>query len=166
MLGSLQLCSWASLRISLGKWHPLWEVVIWNKQLFLLLSPFLAFLLKIPSLSLLSLLPFQVWPLSSSSVTYSYLEKCRDFIYFPWIFQLISHLWPHWLLELTLPSDTESLNSHGDPWVAQQFGACLHPRVGSWSPRIESHIRLSAWSLLCPLPVSLPLFLSASLMNK
>ena len=31
-------------------------------------------------------------------------------------------------------------------------------------PRIESHIRLPAWSLLLPLPVTLPL--SLSLMNK
>ena len=42
-----------------------------------------------------------------------------------------------------------------DPWVAQWFSTC--PR-----PRIESHVRLPAWSLLFPLPVSLPLSLSVS----
>ena len=44
----------------------------------------------------------------------------------------------------------------GDPWVAQWFGACLWP----WSPGIESRVGLLAWSLLLPLPVFLPLFLS------
>ena len=33
-------------------------------------------------------------------------------------------------------------------------------------PRIESHVGLPAWSLLLPLPVSLPLSFSVSLMNK
>ena len=51
----------------------------------------------------------------------------------------------------------------GDPWVAQRFSACLWPRERSWSPGIESHIRLPAWSLLLPPPVSLPLSLSLSL---
>ena len=51
-------------------------------------------------------------------------------------------------------------NGRGDPWVAQWFGACLRPRVWSWRPRIESHVRLPAWSLLLPLPVSRPLSLS------
>ena len=54
----------------------------------------------------------------------------------------------------------------GDPWVAQRFGACLQPRACSWSPEIESHVRLPAWSLFLPLPVSLPLSVSLSLMNK
>ena len=56
-------------------------------------------------------------------------------------------------------------NELGDPWVAQQFSACLRPRVWSWRPGIKSHIRLPAWNLLLPLPVSLPLslFLSLSL---
>ena len=49
-----------------------------------------------------------------------------------------------------------------DPWVAQRFSACLWPRVWSWSPGIESSIRLPAWSLLLPLPVSLPLSLCLS----
>ena len=30
----------------------------------------------------------------------------------------------------------------GDPWVAQQFSACLWPRPRSWRPGIESHIGL------------------------
>ena len=51
----------------------------------------------------------------------------------------------------------------GDPWVAQQFSACLWPRVWSWSPGIESHIGLPAWSLLLPLPVPILLSLSLSL---
>ena len=29
-----------------------------------------------------------------------------------------------------------------DPWVAQQFSACLWPRAQSWRPGIESHIGL------------------------
>ena len=54
----------------------------------------------------------------------------------------------------------------GDPWVAQWFSACLWPRVWSWSPGIESHIRLPAWGLLLLLPVSLPLSLCLSWINK
>ena len=56
----------------------------------------------------------------------------------------------------------------GDPWLAQWFSACLQPRVPSWSPGVGSHVGLPTWSLLLPLPVSLPLFLSLSfsLMNK
>ena len=53
----------------------------------------------------------------------------------------------------------------GDPWVAQRFRACLWPRARSWSPGIESRMGLPAWSLLFPLPVSLPLSLSLSIMN-
>ena len=55
-----------------------------------------------------------------------------------------------------------------DPWVAYRFGACLWSRAWSWSPGVESQIRLLAWSLLLPLPASLPLFLSlcVSIMNK
>ena len=51
----------------------------------------------------------------------------------------------------------------GDPWVAQRFSACLLPRAWSWSPGIQSHIGLPAWSLLLPLPVSLPVSLSLCL---
>ena len=50
--------------------------------------------------------------------------------------------------------------------VAQQLSICLRPRAWSWRPRIESHIGLPAWSLLLPLPVSLPLSLSVSWINK
>ena len=39
--------------------------------------------------------------------------------------------------------------------VAQQFSACLQPRVWSWSPGIESRVRLPACSLCLPLPLSL-----------
>ena len=37
--------------------------------------------------------------------------------------------------------------------MAQRFSARLWPRAGSWSPGIESHVGLPAWSLLLPLPV-------------
>ena len=50
--------------------------------------------------------------------------------------------------------------------MAQRFGVCLWPRASSWSPGIESHIRLLAWSLLLPLPVSLPLYVCLSWINK
>ena len=54
-----------------------------------------------------------------------------------------------------------------DPWVVQQFSACLWPRARSWRPRIESHVGLpGAWSLLLPLPVSLPLSLCVTIINK
>ena len=49
-------------------------------------------------------------------------------------------------------------------WVAQWLSLCLWLKAGPWGPGIESHIGLPAWSLLLPLPVSLPL--SVSLMNK
>ena len=56
------------------------------------------------------------------------------------------------------------------PFLGSPGGAAvwrrLRPRVQSWRPGIESHVGLPAWSLLLPLPVSLPLALSVSLMNK
>ena len=51
-----------------------------------------------------------------------------------------------------------SLTLFRDPWVAQRFGTRLWPRAWSWGPGIKSHIGFLAWSLLLPLPVSLPLF--------
>ena len=36
-------------------------------------------------------------------------------------------------------------------------------RAPGWSPKIKSHVRLPAWGLLLPLPVSLPLSLSVYL---
>ena len=45
----------------------------------------------------------------------------------------------------------------GDPWVAQQFSACLWHRAWSWSPGIESHIGFPAWSLLLLLCLCLSL---------
>ena len=54
----------------------------------------------------------------------------------------------------------------GDAWVAQQLSVCLSLRVWSWSPRMESHIRIPAWSLLLPLPMSLPFSLCLSWINK
>ena len=51
--------------------------------------------------------------------------------------------------------------SQRDPWVAQRISACLWPRARSWRPGIESPRRAPrAWSLLLPLPMSLPLSLS------
>ena len=52
--------------------------------------------------------------------------------------------------------------------VAQRFSADFSPGCDPGDPRqgIESHVRLLAWSLLLPLPVSLPLSLCVSLMNK
>ena len=44
--------------------------------------------------------------------------------------------------------------------------ACLWPGARSWSPGIEFCVGLLAWSLLLPLPVSLPLSLCLSLINK
>ncbi|CAD7690724.1 unnamed protein product [Nyctereutes procyonoides] len=65
--------------------------------------------------------------------------------------------------KMALVQKKDQITQKGDPWVAQQFSACLWPRARSWSPGIESHIRLLAWSLLLPPPVSLPLSLSLSL---
>ena len=59
-------------------------------------------------------------------------------------------------------TEREREREAGDPWVAQQFGACLWPRAQSWRPGIESHVGLPAWSLLLPLPVSLPLSVCVS----
>ena len=63
------------------------------------------------------------------------------------------------------PKGREKTNSFGkkktrDARVAQWLRASLWLRVWSWSPRIKSHIRVPAWSLLLPLPVSLPLSLN------
>lgn len=98
-----------------------------------------------------------------------------------WVF-VVSNGWvifhcvhrPHLLLlffffeisfSLKESNDSQKLRSW-DAWVAQWLSACLWPRAWSWSPRIESHIGLLAWSLILSLPVSLPLSLSVSLMNK
>ena len=48
-------------------------------------------------------------------------------------------------------------------WVAQRFSATFSPGPDPGDPG-ESHVRLPAWSLLLPLPLSLSLCLS--LMNK
>ena len=45
-------------------------------------------------------------------------------------------------------------------WVAWWFSVCLWPGAWSWGLGIESCFRFLAWSLLLPLPVSLPLSLS------
>ena len=53
-----------------------------------------------------------------------------------------------------------------DPWVAQWFSVCLWSRARSWGLGIESRVRLPTWGLLLPLPVSLPLSLCLSRINK
>ena len=57
-----------------------------------------------------------------------------------------------------------------DPWVVQQFSACLWPMSRSWRPGIESHISLqvngacfSLCQCLCP---SLTLSLSVTIINN
>ena len=51
-----------------------------------------------------------------------------------------------------------------DPWVAQQFSACLWPRARSWRPGIESHVGLpvhgACFSLCLCLCLSLCVWLS------
>ena len=71
----------------------------------------------------------------------------------PSLFTAITHPWASVLYHLKTAIS-------GSPWVAQWFSACLPPRAWSWGPGIESHLGLPAWSLLLPLPVSLPLLLS------
>ena len=44
--------------------------------------------------------------------------------------------------------------------VAQRFGAAFIPGCDPGDPGVESHVGLLAWSLLLPLPVSLPCSLS------
>ena len=66
-------------------------------------------------------------------------------------------------LDLRVPAGCGAYLKKCPPWaapVAQQFGA------PSWRPGIESHFGLPTWSLLLPLPVSLLLSLSVSVMNK
>ena len=45
-------------------------------------------------------------------------------------------------------------------WVPQRFSAAFSPEPDPRDP--ESQVRLPAWSLLLPLPVSLPLSLCVS----
>ena len=52
-----------------------------------------------------------------------------------------------------------------DAWMAQRLNVGLWLRAWSWSPGIKSHIGLPVWSLLLPLPVSLPLSLCLSWIN-
>ena len=50
--------------------------------------------------------------------------------------------------------------------MAQQLSVYLRLRFQSRGPRIKSHVGLPAWSLLLPLPVSLPLSVYLSRINK
>ena len=70
------------------------------------------------------------------------------------------------LPEQTLPRKPELGSQESSPfkkglswgiWVAQWLSVCLWLWSGSRGPGIESRIRLPAWRLLLPLPVSLPL---------
>ena len=56
--------------------------------------------------------------------------------------------------------------TYGDAWVSQWLRVCLQLRSWSQGPGIKSCIRLPPGSLLLPLPMSLPLFLSLSWINK
>ena len=51
-------------------------------------------------------------------------------------------------------------------WVAQWLSVCLWLRAWSWGPGIEPPVGLPAGSLLHPLPVSLPLSVCFSCINK
>ena len=66
----------------------------------------------------------------------------------------------HWLqvIRVTL--------SHGDPWVAQRFGACLWSRAGSWRPWIESHVGLPVHGACFSLCLCLCLSLSVTIIKK
>ena len=71
---------------------------------------------------------------------------------------MMKERWPRMWCSMLLRSCLSNKTlKWGNPWVAQRFSACLRPREWSWSPGIESCIRLPTWSLLLPLPVSLPL---------
>ena len=61
---------------------------------------------------------------------------------------------------------TEKDDLLGAPGWLSGLAPAFGPGHDSWSPRIESRVGLPAWSLLLPLPVSLPLSFSVSLMNK
>ena len=47
-----------------------------------------------------------------------------------------------------------------EAWVAQWWSVCLELREWFWGLGIESHIGLPAGTLLLPLPMSLPLYVS------
>ena len=51
-------------------------------------------------------------------------------------------------------------------WLNDWGSVCLWLRSWSWGPRIKSHIKLPTGSLLLPLPVSLPLSVCLSWINK
>ena len=53
-----------------------------------------------------------------------------------------------------------------EAWVAQWLEHLPSAQGVILESPDESHIRLLAWSLLLPLPMSLPLSLCVSLMNK
>ena len=70
-----------------------------------------------------------------------------------------------WLKEYAIPRSFLNMELW-DTWKVQQLSTCLWPRAWSWSPGIQSHIGVPAWSLFLPLPVSLPLSLCLSWINK
>ena len=81
---------------------------------------------------------------------------------------------PTWFVPQSSVVSTEIGNSllqekepqQEDAWVAQWLSICLQLRVWSWGPGMELHIGLPTGSLLLPLPVSLPLSLCLSWINK
>ena len=65
------------------------------------------------------------------------------------------------------PFPNSSLSkTSGQSWWLSGLAPALGPGRDPGVPRIESHVGLPAWSLLLPLPVSLPLSLCVSFMNK
>ena len=60
------------------------------------------------------------------------------------------------ILQSTYPGCQVKKEHKGDDWVAQWLSVCLWLRSWSLGPGMESCIRFPAWSLLLPLPVSMP----------
>ena len=87
-----------------------------------------------------------------------HVHMCRGFL------TVYCVLPPHTYTKM--PANVLKSKARGNPWVAQRFSTCLRPREWSWSPGIEFRVRLPAWSLLLPLPVSLPLCVCLLWINK
>ena len=62
--------------------------------------------------------------------------------------------------------DNGNFKNYGSSPGGSGFWCCLRPRAWSWRPGIESHVGLHTWSLLLLLPVSLPLSVCFSWINK
>ena len=97
------------------------------------------------------------WPILLIIMTYCF-SVCLCYFYFAY-----KILW-------TITSEHLFKIFSRDPWVAQQFGACLWPRARSWRPGIKSHIGLpvhgACFSLCLCLCLSLSLSVWLSWINK